>query len=104
MSKNISYLSSLPGLKDNLFKAQQEAATEAKSDRAKRALADKSLIGVATIESSTSFYDFLEGENAQKKAYFCNGTACLCAGKQDEVKQQLVKQFGDRKSVGRERV
>jgi len=95
MSKNISGLSSRSGIKNNLFSAQQKLAREANSDTAKLLLADKSLVGVANIESSSSFYDFIQGENADKKAYVCNGTACLCAGTQDKVKTVLVEQFGD---------
>ncbi|PCJ47978.1 MAG: formate dehydrogenase [Gammaproteobacteria bacterium] len=105
MSKNISYLSSLTGLKDNLFEAQQKVSSDSEEvvvqDKAKRALAEKSLMGVATLESSSSFYDFMQGENANKKAYFCNGTACLCAsGNIDKnVKQKLQQYFGE-KEVG----
>ncbi|MCP3675964.1 MAG: formate dehydrogenase [Gammaproteobacteria bacterium] len=95
MSKNISSLSTRSGIKNNLFSAQQKLAREANPDTAKQLLADKSLVGVANIESSSSFYDFIQGENADKKAYVCNGTACLCAGTQDKVKNVLVEQFGN---------
>lgn len=105
MSKNISHLSSLTGIKDNLFEAQQKVSSDSKEaevqDIAKKALAEKSLIGVASLESSSSFYDFMQGENANKKAYFCNGTACLCASNHStkNVKQTLEQYFGE-KEVG----
>jgi len=92
MSKNVSYLSSLSGLKSNLFTAQQQLATDPENN--KQRLAENALIGTATVESSSSFYDFIDGDNAAKKAYLCNGTACLCAGNQDVVKQSLEDEFG----------
>lgn len=95
MSKNISHLSSKMGIKNNLFNAQQKLVAEDNLAEAKKALAEKSLIGVAALEGSSSFYDFIEGGNANKKAYVCNGTACLCAADQENVKQRLVQQFGD---------
>ena len=94
MSKNISYLSSRIGVNNNLFEAQQKLASSDDPDKAKKALAEKSLIGVAAVESSSSFYDFIDGENAGKKAYVCNGTACLCAGGQEQITQSLEQQFG----------
>jgi len=95
MSKNISFLSAKKGMKNNLFSAQQKIAKSEDIDAAKLALAEDSLIGVAAIEGSSSFYDFIQGDNAGKKAYVCNGSSCLCAGNQDKVKQRLQQQFGD---------
>ena len=88
MSKNISYLSSRVGVKNNLFEAQQKLTSAENPEQAKKVLADKSLIGVAIVESSSSFYDFIDGDNAGKKAYVCNGSACLCAGGQDQVRHR----------------
>ena len=51
MSKNISYLSSKAGIKNNLFVAQQKLAAKDNVFEAKKALAEKSLIGVAALES-----------------------------------------------------
>jgi len=94
MSKNISKLSSRVGMKNNLFDAQKSIANAKNPDQEKQALSKKSLIGVAALEGSSSFYDFIQGKNAGKKAYLCNGTSCLCAGKQEKVKQDLEQQFG----------
>ncbi len=94
MSKNISKLSLRTGIENNLFEAQKNIAKSNDPDKEKEALAKRSLIGVASLESSSSFYDFIQGDNAGKKAYLCNGTSCLCAGTQDHVKQQLTQQFG----------
>jgi len=94
MSKNISKLSSRAGIDNNLFVAQKQIALVDNHDAEKSALAKKSLIGVAALEGSSSFYDFIQGENAGKKAYVCNGTSCLCSGKQEQIKHRLEQQFG----------
>ena len=95
MSKNISHLSSRQGLLNNLLKGQQAASLAADPISAKKRLAEKALIGIATLESSTSFYDFMDGDNAHKKAYVCNGSSCLCKGGQSLVKEQLAAIYGD---------
>ncbi|MFZ9971060.1 MAG: NADH-ubiquinone oxidoreductase-F iron-sulfur binding region domain-containing protein, partial [Bacteroidia bacterium] len=44
-------------------------------------------------------YDFLKEDNKGKKAYVCNGTACVCAGKQAQVQQTLEQHF-DAQEIG----
>ncbi len=39
------------------------------------------------------FYDFLRPENQGKRAYVCNGTACVCAGTQEKVIDALKSEF-----------
>ena len=95
MSKNLSELSGRKGLKDNLFDrmgqlAQPEGAPNTEElDK----LADEFLIGSANTYGTATFYDFLKPENKGKKAYVCNGTACLCAGTQDKLTQELKRHF-----------
>lgn len=95
MSKNLSELSGRKGLQDNLFDrlgrlAEREGSPEVEEmDR----LAEEFLIGTANTYGTASFYDFLKEDNRGKKAYVCNGTACVCAGTQEQVKQELQKQF-----------
>ncbi len=97
MSKNISHLSSRKGLDNNLFESIVElgATAEPSDNKAEKlALAKSFLVGEATVHGTASFYDFIEGDNANKKAYVCNGSACLCAGSQTAVSQTLESAFG----------
>ena len=91
MSKNLSELSSKKGLEYNLFNKMGELAHESgtlSEDELKK-LADEFLMGNATAFGTASFYDFMKPENKGKKAYVCNGSACLCAGTQDQVYEEL---------------
>lgn len=97
MSKNISELSGRKGLKENLFEeigilAQQNGTPDAK---ALEQLAEKFLVGKANVYGSASFYDFTREENKGKKVYVCNGSACLCAGTQAQVKENLLQHFSE---------
>ena len=95
MSKNLSELSGRKGIVDNLFdkmgKAAQESGTV--SQEKLDALADEFLIGKANTYGTITAYDFMKPENKGKKAYVCNGSACLCAGNQDKVAEALSSHF-----------
>ncbi len=95
MSKNLSELSGRKGLKDNLFdRMGQLAQTDGTPDKKElQKLADEFLIGDANTYGTASFYDFLKPENKGKKAYVCNGTACVCAGTQEKVIDDLKKHY-----------
>lgn len=97
MSKNLSELSGRKGLTNNLFEKIGEAATEkgTPSTEALEKLANEFLIGKGNTYGTASFYDFTKEENKGKKVYICNGSACVCAGKQDEVKTKLEKHFSN---------
>jgi len=95
MSKNLSELSGRKGLAENLF---DELGISAKRTGAPELgemeqLAEKFLMGTANIYGTASFYDFTKPENRGKKVYVCNGSACLTAGTQEKLKQQLGEQF-----------
>jgi NADH-quinone oxidoreductase subunit F len=92
MSKNISELSARQALKNNLF---ENLATNPD----KEAIAKEFLIGKASVSGTISFYDFLKEENKDKKVYVCNGSACLCAGTQEKLTQQLEQHF-DKSQIG----
>lgn len=97
MSKNLSELSGRKGLMDNLFEGYGRAAEVEQGSPSQESLdklAEDFLVGKAVTHGVTSFYDFLKPENKGKKAYYCNGSACLCAGTQNEVKQTLEGHFG----------
>ncbi|TNE66625.1 MAG: formate dehydrogenase [Bacteroidetes bacterium] len=96
MSKNIGYLTGRKGLDDNLFEALGRTAEQnggtVPAEEMKR-LAEQFLIGDANVYGSVTFYDFLRPENQGKKVYICNGSACLTAGTQDQLREQLGAHF-----------
>ncbi|HNT81072.1 MAG TPA: NAD(P)H-dependent oxidoreductase subunit E, partial [Bacteroidia bacterium] len=95
MSKNISELTGRKGIDNNLFDKLGQIAVEKGSishDELEK-LAEEFLLGTANVYSSTTFYDFLRPENQGKKAYVCNGSACLTAGTQKQVTEKLEKVF-----------
>lgn len=87
MSKNISSLSGRQGLENNLF----ERLSERPDKEALAEIAEEFLIGNANTYGAVTFYDFLKPENQGKEVYVCNGTACLCAGTQENLQQELEK-------------
>lgn len=95
MSNNLSELSGRKGLEDNLFDRMGKLAERdgAPENEELENLAKEFLVGNATTYGTTTFYDFLKPENKGKKAYVCNGTACVCAGTQDKVKEELSNHF-----------
>lgn len=95
MSKNLSELSGRKGLELNLFEelgiAAKESGTPSQEELDR--LANEFLIGKANTYGTITAYDFMKPENQGKKAYICNGTACLCAGTQDKVHEQLSAHY-----------
>jgi len=95
MSKNLSELSGRKGLDKNLFEEYSKAAagngtpSVEEMDR----LRDEFLVGKSSVYGAVSFYDFLRPENQGKKAYVCNGTACMTAGTQDDVRKKLNNHY-----------
>tara|TARA_R110002167_G_scaffold142953_5_gene332124 strand:+ start:41491 stop:43215 length:1725 start_codon:yes stop_codon:yes gene_type:complete len=101
MSKNLSQLARKQGINNTLFQKLVVTDTGDKSTNLKhqrQALAKEFLMGEAVVHGAASFYDFLDDgsdkNNANKKAYVCNGSSCLCAKTQTTVKEKLVSQFG----------
>ena len=96
MSKNLSHLSYRQGIEKNLFERMVEAAEatgSAESPEHVRALGRESLFGDAVTLGAVSAYDFLKAENAHKKVFVCNGSACLCAGTQGHLQERLHAHF-----------
>ncbi len=95
MSRNISELSGRKGLTDNLFSRIGElSTTEGAPDKDQlEKLAQEFLIGTATAYGTSTFYDFTRPENRGKKVYVCNGSACLCAGTQENLHEELQQHF-----------
>jgi NADH-quinone oxidoreductase subunit F len=94
MSKNISKLSGRKGLKDNLFKRMIDTTTKSKNGEEIKQLAEEYHVGTSTIHGAESFYEFLRPEHKKKKAWICNGSACMCAGTQDKVRKKLSEKLG----------
>ena len=94
MSKNISKLSGRIGLKDNLFQKLSERSLNSKNGDGMKELADKYHVGVSTIYGAESFYEFLRPAHRAKKAFVCNGSACMCAGTQGNLKKKLQDKLG----------
>lgn len=95
MSKNLSELSGRKGLVNNLFEELGIASktTGTPSLEEMERLSDEFLMGKANIYGTVSFYDFLRPENKGKKVYACNGSACMTAGTQSELKNKLASHF-----------
>lgn len=91
MSKNLSELAGRKGVVDGLFEKMGEAAAANGTPSKEKLdeLAKEFLIGTSSTYGVATFYDFMKPENQGKKAYVCNGSACLCAGTQDAVQQKL---------------
>lgn len=101
MAKNLSDLSGRKGLKYNLFEelgiAAQKTGTPSLEDMER--LHREFLFGKANIYGTVSFYDFLKPENQGKKIYVCNGSACMTAGTQEGLKNELLQHF-DENEIG----
>ena len=95
MSRNISLLSGKKDDKNSLFGKISVSPNESSDAQ----LAGEYNLGVSTIHSTKSFYDFLSEDFKTKKAYVCTGSACMCRGTQEDVTQKLKKKFGE-DSVG----
>lgn len=93
MSKNLSHLSERKGLGDNLFEqlATVNAANQPLSKAEIQAISEEYLIGNSTVFGTMSFYDFTRASNFGKKAYVCNGSACLVAGTQTDLRHHISK-------------
>jgi len=95
MSKNLSELSGRQGLTNNLFErlGNSAVATGTPDEEALEQLSKEFLIGTANTYGTATFYDFMKPENKGKKVYICNGSACLCAGTQDNVINKVKNHF-----------
>ena len=94
MSRNISKLSGRKGLKDNLFKRMIDTTKGSGSEKKIKQLAEEYHVGISTIHGAESFYEFLRPEHKEKKAWICNGSACLCAWNQNKLKDILENKLG----------
>ncbi len=95
MSSNLSNLAGRKPLEENLFEELGIAARGKghPSVEEMEKLADQFVFGKANVFGAASFYDFLRPENQGKKVYICNGSACLTAGTQPKLREELLKKY-----------
>ena len=93
MSKNISNLSGKVGLKHNLFQKISDNVLK-NHPKDNKDIANEYNLGVSTVYGAESFYEFLRPAHREKKAFVCNGSACMCSGTQDKLKETLREKLG----------
>jgi NADH-quinone oxidoreductase subunit F len=93
MSENLSHLLGRKGPEKTLFDELGQFREPGVSPSQEKILQLRKefLVGSSTVAGSLSFYDFLQPENRGKKAYICNGSACLTAGTQENLRQNLLR-------------
>jgi len=98
-NKNIRALSYRKELDDNLFEKVAKLAKKRASQEEFHELADRFMIDDSVVLGTASFYDFLKPENQNKTVHVCNGTACLVAGTQRKLSENL-ESFMDANKIG----
>ncbi|MCF6312989.1 MAG: (2Fe-2S) ferredoxin domain-containing protein, partial [Verrucomicrobiales bacterium] len=83
---------------ENFVAAAQDSGSASDPDTL-RTLSEQHLVGDAITLGAVSFYDFLKKENAGKKVFICNGSACLCAGSQENLRTEMCEHF-EEKEIG----
>ncbi len=92
-NKNIRSLSARKELKQNLFEEISARAHANASPEEFKQLAKDFLVDDSVVFGTSSFYDFIKAENRLQKVHVCNGTACMTANTQDNLKHELAKHF-----------
>ncbi len=95
MSNNLSHLLGRKGIHRNMFEELGKAASDKGTPDAEEMekLRQDFLIGKSTVYGTVSFYDFLKPENKGKKVYICNGSVCMMAGTQDNLREKIEKHY-----------
>lgn len=95
MSKNLRGLSARKGVAEGLYDAVASAAghDDASGDERLISVAGDFMTGHAAVMGSSSFYDFLRSDHIGKKAFVCDGTACLTSGRQADIKRSLLERY-----------
>ena len=93
-SKNLRALSYRKGMDDNLFEnISNLTSNKTSNENELKKLADDYKIGESVILGTSTFYDFLRPENANKKIHVCTGTACMTSGTQQKLNENLKEYF-----------
>ncbi|MDC0972360.1 hypothetical protein OAR45_04070, partial [Candidatus Pelagibacter sp.] len=73
----------------SVFEKISERSLNSKDSSGIKEIADEYHMGVSTIHGAESFYEFLRPAHRAKKAFVCNGSACMCSGTQEPLKKKL---------------
>lgn len=96
MSRNLRGLSARKGLGEGLYEEIVRAAgCDEKADSRLMSVASRYMTGHAAILGAGSFYDFLSRDHKGKKAFVCDGTACLTSGRQADVRRSLLNRYAE---------
>ena len=87
MSKNISNLSGRIGLKKIYLKKISERYFKSIDQEILKKLQKNITWVFQLLHGAESFYEFLRPSHREKKAFVCNGSACMCAGTQEPLKE-----------------
>lgn len=90
-NKNIRSLSYRKELDDNLFEKVTQLAQKPASQEEFHELAERFMIDDSVVLGTASFYDFLKPENQNKTVFVCSGTACMVAGTQEKLTNNIKK-------------
>lgn len=90
-NKNIRSLSYRKELDDNLFEKVTQLAQKPASKEEFHELAERFMIDDSVVLGTASFYDFLKPENQNKTVFVCSGTACMVAGTQEKLTNNIKK-------------
>jgi len=95
MSRNLRGLSARKGVAEGLYDEVVRAAgqVDASGDERLISVAGDFMTGHAAVMGASSFYDFLRRDHIGKKAFVCDGTACLTSGRQADVKRSLMESY-----------
>jgi len=92
-NKNIRTLSSRKELDDNLFENIAIASQKEDSKEQLQAVSKRFMLDDSVVLGTRSFYDFTRKENKNKKVHVCTGTACMVAGSQNTLNQNIENYF-----------
>lgn len=97
MSGNLRGLSARRGLTDSLYEEIIRAARTGPDQREERLVSagQEFMTGKSAVLGASSFYDFLQNDHLGKKAFVCNGTACLTSGRQVEIRDRLTENYNE---------
>ncbi|MBE0678096.1 MAG: formate dehydrogenase [Bacteroidales bacterium] len=95
MSRNLRGLSARKGVAEGLYDEVVRAAgrVDASGDKRLISVAADFMTGHAAVMGASSFYDFLHRDHIGKKAFVCDGTACLTSGRQADVRRSLMESY-----------
>lgn len=92
-NKNIRGLSFRKGLENNLFEKIADLSKKNADTAEFQQLSRQFLLDDSVVFGTASFYDFIKQDQRNKRIRLCNGTACMVAGSQSNLKAVVNKHF-----------